>query len=613
MTVSPLRKMLGILQPAERRQLVRLLAATVVMGLLEALGIALVMPFVMVVADPNQIFRQPMLLSVYDGLGFDETRQFLLFLGACVLAMLVVSSATSAGITWWQLRFSNLRNHTLSVRLFEKYLRRPYVFFLGENTGNLGKNILAEVGSVVYGVLVPALDVFARGVVSVSIIVLLFAVNPLSALVSLVVLGGSYVLIYSVTRRYLTKADLARLENDRRRYIVVAEAFGAIKDIKLAGCEQQFVRAYDVPARGLSEAKILTTGIGRLPRYALEVIAFGGIMGVVLVYLSLERDMTAVLPLLALYALASYRLLPALQQVFAGWAMVRSNWSGLELLYNDLVLSGDEPEVSTRASRPSVPSLKLRKRLELRGVGFQYPGSRAPLFSDLTLSIPADTTVGFAGLTGAGKTTLVDIILGLLAPTEGELLVDDVAIEVTTRAAWQDGLGYVPQSIYLADDTVARNIAFGVVQGDIDMAAVERAARIANLHDYVVHNLPLSYETVVGERGVRLSGGQRQRIGIARALYRDTSVLVLDEATSAVDGVTEDAIMSAVRQLSRRKTIILIAHRLTTLRDCDVIYLLDRGRIVERGTYAALMRTSERFRAMASPTGKGLVNADNPS
>ena len=334
-----------------------------------------------------------------------------------------------------------------------------------------------------------------------------------------------------------------------------------------------------------------------MPRHALEALAIGGILIVTLVLLTTESgEFSRVFPVLVLFAFAGLRLLPAIQKLYSNVASLRFSGPALDALYADL-----EP---TRAA-VAVPlvtkgePLPLRQRLELRNVTYTYPNAERPALSNLSLTIPAKSTVGFVGSTGAGKTTIVDVILGLLEPQKGEIVVDGVSITSENYHCWRQSIGYVPQHIFLADESVAANIALGAPPNKIDMQAVEEAARVAELHDFVIRELPQEYQTKVGERGVRLSGGQRQRIGIARALYHDPDVLLLDEATSALDNITERAVIDAVRNLAHRKTILIIAHRLTTVRICDELFLLERGRLKAQGTYSDLRKADREFRQMA--------------
>ncbi|HEX2473840.1 MAG TPA: ATP-binding cassette domain-containing protein [Lacipirellulaceae bacterium] len=339
--------------------------------------------------------------------------------------------------------------------------------------------------------------------------------------------------------------------------------------------------------------------IGIVPKSAFEIVAQGGLLIVLMVLLgwSGQENFSNVVPMLGLYAFAGMRLIPALQEIYGTLTKMTFGQAALDRLYNDLALAAASPAPSH--PRDVVP-LPLHQLLELRGVTFAYPNAERRALADISLSIPARTTTGFVGATGAGKTTLVDVILGLLEPQRGEVLVDGTSVYPDNIRAWQRSIGYVPQNIFLADDTVAGNIAFGVPRDRIDMQAAERAAKCAELHTFVLEELPDGYQTKIGERGIRLSGGQRQRVGIARALYHDPDVLIFDEATSALDNLTEKAVMDAIRNLAHLKTILVIAHRLSTVRPCDRIFLLDRGQLKTAGTFDELLAHDAGFKKLAT-------------
>ena len=444
------------------------------------------------------------------------------------------------------------------------------------------------------------MNVIANLLISFFILVLLMAVDPFIATSIIIFLGGCYALIYSAVRRRLSRIGKEQVEANVQKYKVATEALGGIKDLKILGREQAYLEKFATAARRHSLNNVIAGVISQLPRYVLEVMAFGGILLVALSFLNAEGEAGKMIPLLALYAFAGYRLLPALQQIFAGVTTVRFNLAALEVLHGDLANyhRQTDPEIVLSGFEALTP-LSFSRELELRNLSFRYAGVKECVLQEINLTVPVNNTIGLVGATGCGKTTLVDIILGLLNPTSGKLLVDGKPINGDNLGRWQRNLGYVPQNIFLCDDSITRNIAFGVPDRRIDLTAVARAARIANLDGFVEKELPERYETIIGDRGIRLSGGQRQRIGIARALYSDPAVLIMDEATSALDGLTEEVVMDAIRNLSREKTIIMIAHRLTTVKDCDMIYLLDHGRIVDQGSYFDLQRSSEWFRTAA--------------
>ena len=593
-----IRKLFRLLNTSEKRKFYMLLPLVTVMALFQVIGIASVMPFLALVTDPDIVQTDSRLRWVYDTLGFQSTEAFLTFAGLGALALLVISNALAAITEYSQLRYSWSLNHALSVRILRDYLSKPYVFFLDHNTSALATNILAEVKQTVRGFVLALVNMLSRTVVTLFILALLVVVNPSLAMMTFGFLGVAYALVFVMVRRMMAEAGRKRTQSDRARFKIATEALAGIKDIKILGNERTFLKRYEHHSRTYERYVAKQQLVGFLPRYAFETIAFGGMVVVVLVVMLRGSGLQAILPTLGVYAFATLRLLPALQSLFTSLTSMRFSVHSVDVLYEDLdVLSATTSEDLTPAS--SVEPLSFQRRIDLRDITFEYPNSERPVLDDFNLTLEANTTVGIVGSTGSGKTTLIDILLGLLTPTEGHLEIDGVPVDAGNVRAWQRNLGYVPQQIYLSDDTVAANIAFGVRSKDIDRAAVERAAKMASVHDFIVSEMPQGYDTIIGERGVRLSGGQRQRLGIARALYHDPSVLVFDEATSALDGVTEESIFQAVSALGKSKTIVMIAHRITTVRDCDVIYLLDKGHIVTSGTFDHLLETSDTFRAMA--------------
>ncbi|MBT5271593.1 MAG: ABC transporter ATP-binding protein [Candidatus Marinimicrobia bacterium] len=568
----------------------------IVMALLEVVGVASVMPFISVLANPEVVESNLWLNAVYTTLGFRELRAFIFFLGIVVFAFLVLSIGFKALTTYALLRYTMMCNYSLSKRLVAGYLYQPYDWFLNRHSADLGKTILSEVQRVVIGSIVPMMQLIAGCTVALALLALLISVDPMLALAAIVSIGGAYVLIYLALRHYLVRIGDESLQANRERYEVVQEAFGGIKDVKVAGLEGAMVNRYDGPAKLFVSNQASSQVVSQLPRFALEIVTFGGILAVVLHLMASRGGLQQALPVIALFAFAGYRLMPALQQIYGNLSKVRFSGPALEALHQDFKRLDKGQELIRHYPEP----LGLNEDITLGAVHYTYPGAERPTLNNLTLTIPARKTVGLVGTTGSGKTTMVDIILGLLTPSGGELQIDGKSMIPKNVRAWQRTIGYVSQHIYLSDDTIAANIAFGMPVEHINMDAVERAARVANLHDFVINDMAQGYATKVGERGVRLSGGQRQRIGIARALYHDPDVLILDEATSALDSFTEQAVMEAVHNLGHRKTIILIAHRLSTVQGCDTIFLLEKGELKGQGSFDELIESNERFRAMVA-------------
>lgn len=550
-----------------------------------------------VVANPALIHSNKYLDYFYTTLGFVDSNEFLFLIGVTVLIVLSLSNAFTALVNWALLRFTAMRWHSISYRLLTKYIRQNYTFFLRRNTSELTKNIFEEVTRVVIGVLMPGADVLAQFVVTLSIVIFLFAIDPFLALLVVTVLGSAYGAIYYFTHRHLANIGRATVEANRLRFKTAAELLGGYKEIKLYGTEQHFLSRYATPSRSAARYRARQQIISRLPKYIVETAAFGGILLIVLYLLRTEDDLGSTIPLISLYAFAGYRLLPALQNIFRSSTTIRYNLSSLDVLIDELTNTSEtEPSLEQKDAAP----LTYNRRIKLSNISFRYPASNTTVLENINIEIKENEAIGFVGSTGCGKSTAIDLILGVLSSTSGDLIVDDTRITIHNVRSWQRNIGYVPQSIYLIDDTVLNNIALAAGSQDIDMARVERAARIACIHDFIVSQLPQGYETVIGEHGSRLSGGQRQRIGIARALYLDPPVLVFDEATSALDSDTENMIMQGLYGLNGKKTIIMVAHRITTLRQCDCIFVFREGRIVKHGSYQDLMRESADFRLLAN-------------
>ena len=596
--MTSLRQAYALLSPSHRRGLLVLATLMLLSAIFEMAGIASIMPFMSMVADPGIVDHNHWLSLTYHRFGFDSPRSFMIFLGFVVLGVLFLSNLIAALTVWSILRFSFTAGRDLAQKMFSVYLNHPYVFFLNRNSSELVQNTLFEMGRTVNNVLIPLLTILARSTIALSILILLFSVNPSLALVAGTLLGGAYGLVYFGVRKTLARSGQEISRENARRTQVAYETFGGIKDIKILGREKTFFDLFQKPVERYALLQAQTQMISLLPRYALETMAFGGIIGIVLYLLSTGENLSTTLPLISLYALAGYRLMPALQQIFANWSTVRFNISAVERISRDIEALPENAQ-KQEVPPPATRRLSLQTAIELDRVTFHYPGREEAVLDDLSLVIPARTSIGLVGSTGSGKTTTLDILLGLLEPTGGSLKIDGQPVNRTNVRQWQATIGYVPQQIMLLDDTVLKNIAFGIPEQEIDRDKVVQAATLAHLHDFVTSDLREGYDTPIGERGVRLSGGQRQRIGIARALYHKPSVLVLDEATSALDNITENVIMEALNTLARDKTVIMVAHRLTTVRECDTIVVLDRGRVVDSGTYDALLERNDFFRMLA--------------
>ena len=592
-----LKKLIDLLTPPERKRAGVLMGMILVMAFLDMLGVASILPFMAVLANPELVHTNAMLNTVFTisrHIGIHTPEQFLLALGVLVFVLLLTSLAFKALTTYEQTRFALMREYSIGRRLVEGYMHQPYSWFLNRHSADLGKTVLSEVQKVIESGMFPLMTLMAQSTVTLALLILLIIVDPLLALSVGLVLGLAYSTIFVVMSGRLKRLGQARIEANQERFTAVTEAFGAAKEVKVGGLEHAYIQSFEAPANIYAQSEASARVIAQLPRFALEAIAFGGLLLLILYLMRESGSFAAVLPIISLYALAGYRLMPALQQIYGAFTQLRFGGPALDALHADFT----SLQVADAYTAHHTP-MPLQHAIHLENVSYRYPNAPQPALKGIDLSIPAHSTVGFVGATGSGKTTTVDVILGLLEPQEGAIKIDGQPITAANRRSWQRTIGYVPQHIYLADDSVAANIAFGVNAKNIDQQAVERAAKIANLHEFVINDLPQGYATTVGERGVRLSGGQRQRIGIARALYHNPQVLILDEATSALDNLTEQAVMEAVNNLGHDITIILIAHRLSTVRQCDQICLLERGEVKANGTYDQLTVRSQQFAAMA--------------
>ncbi len=576
------KKILLLFSIRERKYVALIMLMILVMAFLDMVGVASVIPFIAVLTNPEIIetnFFLKKLFEIFKIFGVETNQDFLFTLGILVFFMIVVSIAFKALTTYAQIKFGEMCNYNISKKLVEGYLHQPYSWFLNQNSADLGKSILSEVAEVVTNGINAMIELIAKGTVAIALIVLIMVIDFKLAVVIGLSLGLSYILIFRFSRNYLAGIGKKRIAANEKRFLSLSEAFGAIKEIKLAGLENIYTNRFAVPAKIFVNFQSKATLIAQLPRFALEIVAFGGIIILILYLMSKTGNLNNVLPIVSAYVFAGYRLMPALQQIYASFTQLTYVGPALDNLYNDL------QNLNKFELNQDQGVLTFNKEIKLKNIHYNYPNALKTALKDINLTIPHKSSVGFVGTTGSGKTTVVDIILGLLQAQKGILKVDDKIITGQNLRSWQRCIGYVPQHIYLSDSSIAANIAFGVNLENIDKERIEKVSKIANLHNFVIDELPNQYQTIIGERGVRLSGGQRQRIGIARALYHNPKLLILDEATSALDIETESMVMSSVNKLSTDMTVILIAHRLNTVKRCDTIFKLEKGQLVREGAY----------------------------
>jgi len=579
-------------------------------ALFETLGVVSVLPFLAVVAKPGLIETNSVLAMLYQSGDFTSQMNFLYFLGVCVLFAIVGANAVSAFMNWRLSVFTHMRAHTLSMRILKIYLFLPYIHFLRRDTMDMAKNILSEVSHVSKNLFVALLQAFSRAIVAFFIIVVLIINNPVLALTVGGILTFSYIGIYAFVRKKLQDVGEVRLKTTTERFKVLSEVLKGVKDIRLNTAETKYLSSYERSSYATSLSYAQYDVISMMPKYVLETVAFTTILVVILYLMQNQNNFLETLPELGFYAIAGQRLLPALQNIFLNITKIKYGLPSLIEIIAELSL------VKEILPDHGDSAIELSKKLTFNSVNFRYRDDLPSVLQDLSFEIGAGQKVAFVGSTGSGKSTIIDLLSGLLFPDTGKIFIDDVAITQENAGKWQRSIGYVPQNIFLFNDTFSRNIA--VESGDettLDMERVKQAARMAQLHEFIENETEHGYDTMVGENGIRLSGGQRQRLGLARAFYADRPVLVLDEATSALDNVTEQAVMEAITSGDKKKTVIMVAHRLSTVAKCDIIYYLDKGKIGHQGTYNELLGNSPEFRALAEAGGNGtshsVESADN--
>jgi HlyD family secretion protein len=585
-----------LLDRRQRRQLALLQIIAMLMGISTLGGIAAFMPFLMVLADPQLISSSTALTSLHEYLGFSNAHGVTVALGLGFIAVVLLTNAINLLGSLAMARFAQRVGDRFHAALLNDYLHRDYLFHAHSNSSTLFNNVVNETNRVTKGLMESGLLLITSAVTTVFIVASMVLVNALVALAAVVWLGGTYLLIYRLARRKLLQNGVVESRCAAERAKVVNESLGAIKEILVCANQAFFCEDFAQSSRLLSRSALSSQAIAQSPKYVLECLIVAGLVFAAL-FLSSNRGIGSWLAQLTFLGFAAYRLLPTLQQAFTAIARIRSSRAAFENIASDLRRALQGQGNTSPGSPDARWQGRPREEIRLQNVSFRYAASGPFAIRDTELRIPAGAMVGLIGSNGSGKTTLVDIILGLLIPETGRLEVDGETIDNANRAAWQSRLAYVPQNPFLLDATIAQNIALGIPRRLVDQDRVREAARLAQL-DHFVGRLPHGLEERVGERGFRLSGGQRQRIAMARALYRDASVLIMDEATSALDKPTEQDILDTLRSLRGNRTIILVAHRLSVLRRCDVVFELDGGMLIRSGSCEELMRHSPLLRRM---------------
>jgi len=596
--LKQLKELYSLLTDEQRKKLIRLQFLVLLMAFAELGGVLSIGPFMALVGDMSQLQGNSVVGDIYRLSGLEDPRTFLFWAGVGVLVALTIAACISM-FTIWRLSIYGARvGAELSSRLYKHYMHQPWLFHASGSSSQLTNQIAQECTRITNGIINPFMQMNARMVMAALMTAAIFVFNPTVAIIGLVIFSSAYMAMYKIVRQRLIRNGNTVTESQRLRFKLMGEGFGGIKDALLLGRQKVFADRFEKASTRFADAQGKNQAMSQVPRFAMELVAFGSVIFLILYLLAAhDGNMGSILPLLSVYALAGFKLLPAFQQIYSSISMIRGNLAAFEGLRADLKASAGTPDQYS-AGEIYGAHLTPRKSIELKNIQFTYPGKFEPAIRDLTMTIGVNKVIGLVGASGSGKSTTIDILLGLIQPENGELLIDGKPLSKQQLRAWQNALGFVPQSIFLADSSIRENIAFGLPQRWINEEKVQRAATMAHL-DELLAELPDGLNTRVGERGVQLSGGQRQRIGIARALYHDADVLVLDEATSALDGITEKLVMDAIHDFAGRKTIIMIAHRLATVKQCDRIYLMADGRVIDEGAFDDLAHRNAVFQKMA--------------
>jgi ABC-type bacteriocin/lantibiotic exporter with double-glycine peptidase domain len=594
-----MKKLKLLLTTRELRHFLLLLGLLVVKAILQVIGVASILPFMSLAAKPDLVHTNEWLNKIYLLGGFENEHSMLVALGVMVLVYIALSNAFVAFSGWVLSKYTMGIAHRMGVRMVRSYIAEPYEFFLTRTSIDLLKRVIQEVGVFVQQVLAPLLDVISKGLVSLVIFVMLFIVDAKLASIVMVVLGGAYMFIYLAKRRALRSLGEERLAMNQIRFKSMSDLMTGIKEIQLYDARPYFFTRFFESSKRIARIFPQIHLVTVSPRYLIETLAFGGILLVTLYLLKYSGSIVNAIPVLSLYVVSGYRLIPSLQSTFQSWTTIKHAWP----VVDEIMLDYNRPAVQDKLTRMDPENrLPYQKNISFKDVSFTYAGEEAPALKSINCDIKRGDKVAFVGRTGSGKTTLVDVLTGLLAPTSGTISIDGSELTEANRGRWKQQLGYVTQELFLFDDSITRNVAFGVPDDEIDHKRVIEAAKMAQAHDFIMESLPKGYDTTVGERGVRLSGGQRVRLGLARALYRKPSVVILDEATSALDGITERVIIDELAQSPYDLTLIIIAHRMSSVKSCDSIFVLENGILSDAGSYDDLLKTSDVFSEMQELT-----------
>ena len=594
-----IKQLYGLLSKKQKKHLFLLQIGVCFMSIFELAGIALIGPFIAVASDFSIIESNSILSYFFEISNAKSYEEFVLFLGFFIIIFLGISSIISMITTWRLAIFASIVGTEIGDMLFNYYLNQKWLFHANKSSSILTKNIATEAIRVSDFIIQPIMQINAKAFLVLILSFSLVIYNPYIAISAIFIFAMSYLILYKSVRIKLQNNGDAITRYIGERFFLMNEGFGGIKEVILSGKNKYFINKFNKLGKKFALARGKNAGLSQVPRYLMEFVAFGSIIGLIIFLLMKNNNsITTILPILSIYAFASLKILPAVQQIYVNLSQVKGNIAAFDAIKPDLdkaiSLRGKNSITFDNDQRETLP---FSDALLIENLNFHYKENQQ-ILKDLSIRVPANKTIGIIGPSGSGKSTLIDIILGLVDPIEGSITVDGKEIKGSAKRKWQNSLGFVPQTVFLTESNILENIAFGIPKDEINLERINKSLKLAHLEDFV-SKLPDKIYTKVGERGVQLSGGQRQRIAIARALYFDVDLIIFDEATSALDGESEEKIMDAIYNFHGSKTIIMVAHRLKTVKRCDTIFLLEDGRISDKGTYNELLESNAKFRKMS--------------
>jgi len=595
--LDSIKKIYNLLPKKDHYKIALLFFLMILASLIELLGVGMVPAFIISVADSNVVFDTPYVGEALNYIGITTSRDLVIFGAIALIVIYIFKNIYLLIFNYWKSLFIKNRGVYLQNRIFKAYLTAPYTFYIQQNSSILLRNVTGEVGKIISGTLTPLLDVSLKILMSIFIVGALLIFEPFITVVTIIVLGGGGYLFLKITRIKMNEAGTRDREARGDKNKAVLQGLGAFKDTRVLNREKLFLKQYDKFAKISVKANIYRSIISSLPKHIIEVLMVSGILAITLIMVLEGRPFSVIIPILTLFGVSAIKLMPIFSTVIKEVNNMRYNSASVYAITDDLKLLENDYKDFREKILNDTNRIELNNQIELKNVSFSYPNSSEQAINDVSITIPKGKAVAFVGSSGAGKTTLVDLILGLLEPQKGTLEVDGYDVNKNIRG-WMKNIGYIPQSIYLLDDRIWKNIAFGIPRSEVNAVKLRQAIKAAQLEE-IIGRLPKGLQTKIGDRGMRLSGGQQQRVGIARALYNNPQVLVMDEATSALDNITEKFVIDAIEHLRGDRTIIMIAHRLTTVRNCDVIYMMSEGKVIAQGTYDQLLENNKEFREMS--------------